>query len=257
MAHPLISKLQSIGELGDDDLLLLEEVGKDIRRFAARRDIIRDGDKPDHVHLMLDGWACRYKILREGQRQITAFLVPGDFCDVHITMLPRMDHGIGALTAASVAFLSRDLMRQLIDRPVIARALWWASLVDEGVLRAWIVNLGRRDAFERIANLICELHARLNNVGLMAAGAFELPLTQEELGDALGLTPVHVNRVLKRLHEQELMTMRRQRILIPDIDRLRSTAGFDPSYLHLAGPGSSRERAAGAGAPLPAMSATR
>jgi len=234
MTHPLVRKLQSVGDLAKADLDLLEALVSDIRDFGARRDIIREGEKPDHVHLMLEGWSCRYQVLPDGSKQITAFLLPGDFCDVHVTMLGEMDHSIGALNAARVAFISRDVMRELIERPAIARALWWASLVDEAVLRAWIVNFGRRDSFERVAHLICELYARLQNVGLAAENEFDLPLTQEDLSDALGLTPVHISRVLKRLRQEEMMTFKRQQISILDIRKLQAAAGFDPSYLHLA-----------------------
>lgn len=234
MTHPLIKKLQSVGDLEQDDLDLLAALTGDVREFGARRDIIREGEKPDHVHLMLEGWSCRYQLLPDGGKQITALLLPGDFCDVHITMFGEMDHSIGALGAAKVAFISRDLMLELTARPGIARALWWASLVDEAVLRAWIVNFGRRDSFERVAHLICELYARLQNVGVATENAFDLPLTQEDLSDALGLTPVHVSRVLKRLREEGMMTFKRQQISILDVRKLQAAAGFDPSYLHLA-----------------------
>jgi len=234
MKHPLIQKMQSAGAISAADLELLESLTTDVREFGARRDIIREGEKPDHVHLMLEGWACRYQVLPDGGKQITAFLLPGDFCDVHITLFREMDHSIGALSPAKVAFISHDKMRELTDRPGIARALWWASLVDEAVLRAWIVNFGRRDSFERVAHLICELYTRLQNVGLASDNEFDLPLTQEDLSDALGLTPVHTNRVLKRLRDEEIMTFKRQQIAILDVRKLKAAAGFDPSYLHLA-----------------------
>jgi CRP-like cAMP-binding protein len=233
MDHPLIRKLQSVGNLTPDDLKLLADLTEDVRDFGARRDIIREGEKPDHVHLMLEGWSCRYQVLPNGGKQITAFLLPGDFCDVHITMFGEMDHSIGALGAAKVAFISRELMLAMTERPSIARALWWASLVDEATLRAWIVNFGRRDSFERVAHLICELYVRLHNVGLADENTFDLPLTQEDLSDALGLTTVHVNRILKRLREQGMMTFKRQQISILDVRKLQAAAGFDPSYLHL------------------------
>ncbi|MEG3085999.1 Crp/Fnr family transcriptional regulator [Sphingomonas sp. PB4P5] len=233
MTHPLIKKLQSVGNLAEDDLDLLGDLTADVRDFGARRDIIREGEKPDHVHLMLEGWSCRYQLVPDGGKQITAFLLPGDFCDVHITMFREMDHSIGTLGAAKVAFIARELMLEMTERPGIARALWWASLVDEAVLRAWIVNFGRRDSFQRVAHLICELYARLRNVGLATEDVFDLPLTQEDLSDALGLTPVHVNRVLKRLREEGMMTFKRQQISILDVRKLQTAAGFDPSYLHL------------------------
>jgi len=234
MDHPLIAKMQRFGSLTQDDVELLTGLTEDVRNFGARRDIIRAGEKPDYVHLMLEGWSCRYQLLPDGGKQITAFLLPGDFCDVHITMFGEMDHSIGSLGPAKVAFISRELMSAMTERPGIARALWWASLVDEAVLRAWIVNFGRRDAFERVAHLICELYARLHSVGLATANTFDLPLTQEDLSDALGMTPVHVNRVLKRLREEGLMTFKRQQISILDVRKLQEAAGFDVRYLHLA-----------------------
>lgn len=233
MDHPLIKKMQSVGDLTREDLELLGDLTEDVRSFGPRRDVIREGEKPDHVHLMLEGWSCRYQLLPDGGKQITAFLLPGDFCDVHITMFGEMDHSIGSLGAAKVAFISRELMLAMTERPGIARALWWASLVDEAVLRAWIVNFGRRDSFERVAHLICELYTRLQSVGLATENTFDLPLTQEDLSDALGLTPVHVGRVLKRLREEGMMTFKRQQISILDVRKLQATAGFDPSYLHL------------------------
>lgn len=232
MEHPLLTKIKKAVNLEQADLDLLAQVGDDVRVFDARRDIVREGERPGHVHLMLEGWACRYQVLPDGRRQITAFLMPGDLCDSHITMLPEMDHSIATLTKARVAFLSQALMQEIADRPALTRALWWLSLVDEAVLRAWIVNLGRRDAFDRVAHLVCELHARLRNVGLADAGDFAMPLTQEELSDAMGLTPVHIGRVLKRLRQEGLMTFQRQQIVITDIARLRRVAGFDPNYLH-------------------------
>jgi len=235
MTHPLILKLQTLGELPADDLRLLESLTDDVRSFTARRDIIREGQVPTHVHLMLEGWSCRYQIVEDGQRQITALLMPGDFCDAQITILQRMDHGILTLTPSKVAFIPRETMLRLTDRPAIARALWWASLVDEAVLRAWIVNLGRRDAVSRVAHLFCEVFARLAHVGLTDGNEFQLPLTQEQLADATSLTSVHVNRVLRVLREEGLATSHLGKISIKDVARLQQMSGFDPSYLHLSG----------------------
>lgn len=204
----------------------------DIRVFEARRDIIRVAENPEFVHLMVEGWACRYSIVDDGQRQITAFLVPGDFCDAHIIMLGQMDHSIGSLGQAKVAFISKDLMAEVAERPCLTRALWWASLVDEGILRAWLVNMGRRNATDRVAHLVCELHARLLSVGMGAGNTFGMPLTQEDIGDALGLSAVHINRVLRDLRERGLMTFSNRTIAIQDIQALKREAGFDPRYLH-------------------------
>lgn len=240
MGLAFLRKLASAGKQTDElplaDRELLLSVCDDVRSFGARRDIIREGERPDHVHMMIEGWSCRYKVLPDGARQITAFLIPGDFCDTHVTLFDQMDHSIGSLSDSKVAFVPRAKMLEIADRPRIARALWWASLVDEAILRAWIVNLGRRDGFERVGHLICEMRARLRSVGLVDGADFALPLTQEELSDAVGLTPVHTNRVLKRLRDDGLMTFRRQQITILDVGKLERLVEFDPNYLHLPKP---------------------
>ena len=233
MVTPFLAKLGSAGALPDEDHKLLLDLVDDVRDLPAGTDIISEGDRPDHVHLMLEGWAARYQHLQEGSSQITAFMLPGDFCDTHITLLAEMDHSISALTDARVAFIPRAAMVALTERPAIARALWWASLVDEGILRAWIVNIARRLALPRIAHLVCELHARLAHVGLANGDGFALPLTQEQLGTAVGLTSVHVNRTLRTLRDDGLMTFRNREIVITNIPALRALAGFDPNYLHL------------------------
>ena len=234
--NPLITKLEKYAPLSDDDRDAIVEASRNTREIDANRDIISEGDRPDHVHLMLDGWAARYKIVPDGARQITAYLIPGDFCDLHVTILKRMDHGIFALTPATVAYIPHETMRRLTaSRPELTRALWWATLVDEGVLRSWIVNLGRRDAYQRIAHLMCEMHVRMKNVGLVEHDSFSLPLTQEEIADTMGLTAVHVNRMLRRLRDEGLIEIGGQKLTILDLGGLQRASGFDPSYLHAEG----------------------
>jgi len=231
--NPLIAKLESVVPLSDGDRAALAALGRDARDVPARRSLIREGDRPEHVHLMIEGWAARYKSLADGGRQITAFLLPGDFCDLHVTLLGEMDHGIATLSRARVAFISRATLDGLADRPGLAKAFWWATLVDEAVLRAWIVNVGRREAFAAIGHLVCELYVRAKNVGLVADQGFDLPLTQEEIADALGLTPVHVNRVLQRLRSEGLISLRGGLLTIRDYRRLERASGFNPNYLHI------------------------
>ncbi len=229
----LFAKLEMGGGLEEADREALGALCADVRAVAANRDIISEGDSPDFVHLMIAGWAARYKIVPDGARQITAFLLPGDFCDAHVAVLREMDHGIVALTPATVAYISQQVIETLpLHRPRLARALWWATLVDEAVLRSWIVNLGRRDAYERVAHLLCELRQRLANVGLVEGDHFALPLTQEELADALGLTAVHINRVLQRLRREGLITLKGGTLTILDGKGLRRASGFNPNYLH-------------------------
>jgi CRP-like cAMP-binding protein len=181
----------------------------------------------------VEGWAARYKLLPDGARQITAFLIPGDFCDLHVTILGEMDHGITTLTRSRVAFVPRARIEELTERPSLVKAFWWSTLVDEAILRAWIVNVGRRDAFEAVGHLICELYVRMKNIGLVDGRRFDLPLTQEEIGDALGLTSVHVNRVLQRLRSEDLISFRQGLLTIHDYPALEKASGFNPNYLHI------------------------
>lgn len=231
---PLVTKLETVARLTEDDRIALAALCEAPRHMDARRNVIREGERPDHVHLMVEGWAARYKLLPDGTRQITAFLIPGDFCDLHVTILGEMDHSITTLTRARIAYIPRSKMDELTERPRITRALWWATLVDEAVLRAWIVNVGRRDAFEAIGHLMCELYVRMRIIGLTFENSFELPLTQEELGDALGLTPVHVNRVLQRMRADGLISFKSGLLTIHDYRRLQAASGFNPNYLHIA-----------------------
>ncbi len=233
MSNAFIHKLTGQTALSAPDMALLEAACANPREVPPRHDLIREGDPPGPLFVMLDGWACRYKILPEGTRQITAFLMPGDCCDVHASVLDAMDHSIATITPALVAPIPRAAFdRMLEDRPALLRAFWHMQLVDEGVLRAWIVSMGRRDSVQRVAHLMCELYVRANNIGLIADQHFELPLTQTVLGDALGLTPIHVNRVLRRLREDGVMRLQRGSLLIEDIARLAAVAGFDDNYLH-------------------------
>jgi CRP-like cAMP-binding protein len=230
----LIAKLESLAQLTQEDRSALAVLCENPRDMGARRNIIREGERPDHVHLIVEGWAARYKLLADGTRQITAFLIPGDFCDLHVTILGEMDHSIITLTRAKVAYIPRSQMEALTERPGLVKAFWWATLVDEAVLRAWIVNVGRREAFEAIGHLMCELYVRMKNIGLTDDHCFELPLTQEELGDALGLTPVHVNRVLQRMRADALISFKAGRLTILDYTRLETASGFSSNYLHIA-----------------------
>jgi CRP-like cAMP-binding protein len=233
MCEPLIRKLETVGGLSDADKDTLDDLCRDVREFGARRNIIREGDRPDYVHLVISGWAARYKLVRDGQRQITAFLLPGDFCDLHITVLGHMDHSIIALTPVRLACIPAKVMEQLpFERPALTRALWWSTLVDEAVLREWLVSAGRRNAHQALAHLLCELHTRLRRVGMVHDDRFELPVTQEDLADALGMTPVHVNRMLKRLRKEQLIQIFDRKVTILDSEGLCAVAGFDPSYLH-------------------------
>ncbi|UUL83257.1 Crp/Fnr family transcriptional regulator [Sphingomonas qomolangmaensis] len=233
MSNAFTDRLRGHGPLSDDDVRLLTAACHSIRGHRAGHHLIREGDRPDPVFVMLEGWAARYKILPDGGRQIMAFMLPGDFCDIHIAVLEAMDHSIVTLTKAKVASLPRQQMEALVEaRPAITRAFWWSQLVDQGVLRAWIVSMGRRKAQERVAHLMCELYIRMHNIGLATDNQCEMPLTQVVLADAVGLTPVHVNRVLQALRQAEVMDLRSGSLTILDPAKLARIAGFDANYLH-------------------------
>jgi CRP-like cAMP-binding protein len=234
--NPLIQKLEGFTALSEEEKRLIDEISRDVREFGRGQDIIEEGDRPDNVHLLLGGWACRYKLIPNGDRSIMAYLIPGDLCDIHVTLLNHMDHSIGALSACKVALIPRLTMDAIITEHVrLARALWWATLVDEAILREWLVTVGHRPADKRVAHLICEMLLRSKAVGLTEDDSFEMPLTQGELGDTMGLSTVHINRTLQELRSKRLITSKAKRVIVDDLDRLMTFAEFNPNYLHQEG----------------------
>jgi CRP-like cAMP-binding protein len=229
-------KLEQGGPLGARDRARLEAVVLQTRKVAAREDLISEGETPENVRLVVDGFACRYKVLPDGKRAIVAFLIPGDFCDLHVAILGKMDHAIGAVTPCTIVEIPRSTIDDLTDNyPRIRRALWWATLVDEGILREWLVNMGHRPADKQLAHLFCELLVRFQIVGLGTADSFPFPLTQEELGDTLGISTVHVNRVLQQLREDGMIQLEGRTVTIRDVNKFKAFAEFTPNYLHLHG----------------------
>jgi CRP-like cAMP-binding protein len=228
------SKLEAFTRLSEDDRAALAQISRNFRYVEPRRDLICEGDRPRFVHLMLDGWACRYKQLPDGKRQIVALFVPGDFCDVNVYILKAMDHSIGAITRLKVAQITAEEMSALTtERPRITQALWWHELVTAAVQREWTLNLGQRSAYERLAHLLVELYLRLNVVGRGQNGRCDFPLTQNDLADATGLTSVHVNRTLQELRRDGLIELERKQLQILDLERMMDVAMFNPNYLHL------------------------
>ena len=234
MAEALLRKLRSFGHLDLGDVQAVERLCGDVHELPPGETLIREGERPARVHLLLDGWAYRYKLLPDGGRQIMAYLIPGDLCDIHSFVLKVMDHAIGLLGPARVAFIDPDALLETMDRrPRVARALWCATLVDEAVLREWLVNMGQREAYARIAPLLSEMWLRMRAVGLAEDDTFSLPLTQKELGDTVGLTPVSVNRALQRLRKQGIISLDQKQLTIHDTQGLMNVSAFEPNYLHL------------------------
>ena len=234
MANPLVRKLEAFVTFSDQEKVALDAVcARTIVRRAGEY-LILEGERPEYVYLLLKGWAFRYKLLPDGGRQIMAYLVPGDLCDIHIFILKEMDHNLGLLSDATVALIPEKVMVELLDEfPRVSRALFWATLVDEATLREWLANTLRRDPYERTAHLLTEMWFRLRAVGLAEGDGFELPLTQAELGDAMGLNALTINRVLQRLRAEELITLKGERLTVLDGERLLAVSDSNPNYLHL------------------------
>ena len=234
MVTALAIRLEAFTRLSQDDKAAITRMSKISRVIAARRDLIREGERPKYVHLMVEGWACRYKALPDGRRQIVSFFVPGDFCVLNVHVLKEMDHSIGAITRLSVADISREDMDGLTSQfPRVTQALWWESLVNAAIQREWTLNIGQRTAYERIGHLLVELFLRLRCVGLTNGISCDFPLTQTDIADATGLTPVHVNRTLQELRRDGLIILERKRLTIPDLQKLKDAAMFNANYLHL------------------------
>lgn len=233
MDNRFVAKLSTLAPLSADDKSAVGNATRFVTRYRGRADMIREGDRPGPVFVMLEGWACRYKVLPNGTRQIVGLLMPGDCCDLHVALLAEMDHSIQTITPASVAKIERVEMDALLARhPNVAKAMYVSQLVDEGTMRAWITSMGRRSSVERLAHLMCELYIRARNIGLEVEPDFEMPLSQLLMADALGMTPVHLNRVLKELRLTGAMTISRGKAVIADPKLLVRLAGFDDSYLH-------------------------
>jgi CRP-like cAMP-binding protein len=234
MLEVLVRKLEHGAELAKADVKALESAVAAIRQTGTNEDLIEEGDRPEFVHIVLEGFACRYKLLEDGRRQIMAWLVPGDFCDLHIAILGEMDHNIGTLSSSKIALIRPESVVELTQTSAaLSKALWWASLVDEAILREWLVGMGRRPADRQIAHLFCELLSRLQAVGRAPGNVLKMPVTQAQLADTVGMTTVHVNRTIQQLRELGLITWRDKRLTIVDVDGLQAFAGFDPNYLHL------------------------
>ena len=235
MSEHLIRKLENFARLSSTDKAVLQEVAsQNVQSFNARQDVVREGDRPLSASLILSGFAARYKILEDGRRQNIAFLIPGDLCDLRTTVLGTRDHSIGALVRSEVAQVSDENVERMLRQSIrLERALTWNALVDEAISREWTVNLGRRDALERLAHVFCELHCRLRAIGLTKDHSCEVPLTQGELADAVGVSDVHVNRTLMELRGRGLISLQGKSLTIHRMDALRDLALFNPNYLHL------------------------
>ncbi|MFV0623798.1 Crp/Fnr family transcriptional regulator [Sphingomonas sp. ac-8] len=234
-AEMLARHLENFATLSPEEIAAIEAtLALPVRSGSARRDLIVEGAPPRAVFLIVSGWACRFKTLEDGRRQIVGFLLPGDVCDLNNVLLARMDHSIGALTEVRYVEISNTALQRLsLEHPRVGQALSWQMLVTLSTQREWTMNIGQRNALERLGSLFCELSLRLQAVGLATPLGYDFPLTQTDLADATGLTSVHVNRTLQHLRAAGLISLSSRVLRIPDYAALEDASLFTPEYLHL------------------------
>jgi CRP-like cAMP-binding protein len=235
--HPLsllVCQLETLSTLSAHDREAVLDLPHRLRRIDAGSYIIREGEKPTHCVVLVTGYAFRQKVTGNGARQIISLCMPGDAVDLQNMFLDVSDHSVQLLTQARVADIPREALQELVlTHPKIGEAVIQQSLVEASILREWVVNVGRRDARARIAHILCEFAVRLEQRGLAYDHGFELPMTQEQLADATGLTSVHVNRVLKSLEADGLISRKRRQIHFDNWRALQDAGDFSRRYLHI------------------------
>jgi CRP-like cAMP-binding protein len=237
LLSPLTRKLSTFVALGDADLETLARFHRRRRSFLPGHEMIHEGQKEPSVFILAKGWACSYKLRPDGERQIVDFQIPGDFLGLRSALLRTTDHSVEAITHIEASeVLASDIFDAFGRAPRLATAVLWAASRDEAVVVEHLVNIGRRTAEERTAHFLLELGARMELVGMGDRTGFDCPLTQYHLADALGLSAVHVNRVLRILRDDGLLTFQKGRVSFDEFTRLQALAGFDTSYLDMDGP---------------------
>jgi len=231
---PLLAKLQYCAPFNVSDDAALRALPHEVKKLEAGTYIVRDGDKQTRACVMISGFSYRHKVVADGARQILALHMRGDLVDLQNSFLGTADHNVQTLTACEVVYIPRDALKQLaFERPVIGEAMWRDTLVDGAIFREWIANVGRRDARTRIAHVLCEFALRLEAAGLGDHRHWDLPMTQEQLADVVGLTAVHVNRTLKTLDRDGLINRTKRSVAVANWKALATAGDFTSGYLHL------------------------
>ena len=234
MLESLFLNLGQHDSLSDEEQALLGDLMAGERSFAAGQDIVASGSRPAYSTLILDGLAARYKVLADGGRQFTSLQVPGDFVDLYAFLLKTMDHGVIALSPCRVILADHSKLRSITERaPHLTRLLWLDTLIDGAIHREWIVAMGRRSKVSHLAHLFCELFVRLQVVKRTNGMSFHLPVSQAELADVLGLSVVHMNRVISALRNSGVIAWANHTVTILDWQKLQQIAEFDPTYLSM------------------------
>lgn len=235
--EPVLVRLSKLNPLSAEDLEALGSLPMSIRDCPADQDLLREGEGTAHCFVVLEGLTCRYRVVSDGRRQILGFGVPGELPGLLSLHLPVMDHNLATLVPTRIGLFAHAQVRELCERrPQIAAALWRETLIDGAVSRAWLIGIGRMPARARLAHLFCELHLRLGTMGPAEEFRYDLPLTQQELADALGLSVVHVNRILRDLKLEGVIAVARRVVTICDWSALQAIGQFDPTYLYLTPP---------------------
>ncbi|MCB2101321.1 MAG: Crp/Fnr family transcriptional regulator [Rhodobacterales bacterium] len=231
-SSPLVRKLSAVADLSNDEVARLEDLHRHPRTLPPGSELVAEGDRHEASMIVVEGWAYRYKVLSNGRQQVINFLLPGDIVGPFASVIDVADHSVAAITSLRIAtFEPASILELFATCPRIGVLYGWAVGRDEAILSEQVVRVGRRSAFERTAHLLLELLRRLQHVNAAGVQSFELPLTQDLLADALGLSTVHVNRTLRRLRDEGLLVLSRGWVRIPDIERLQQAAEFTPDYL--------------------------
>jgi CRP-like cAMP-binding protein len=229
----LLRRLEAVAKPTSAERSVLSSLPGSVKHYRAHDDIVRIGDRPSVVCLMLDGMSARYKVSADGKRQIMSFHIRGDIPDLQSLFIDVMDHSLAALVDSTVLAIPHDKMLNIVDlHPRIAHLLWRETLIDAALFREWIV-MRDRPAYVRVAHLLCEQFLRMQAVGLTTDNTCPLRITQAQIGDALGLSNVHVNRTLQELRAEQLIVLEGWTLTILDLDGLKKAGEFDPLYLHM------------------------
>ena len=229
----LLRRLNTVSGLDDADIAAIRALPINVRHWEAGRTIVSDGERPTDCCLVIEGFCVRAKTILDGQRQILSIHIPGEIPDLQSLHLHRMDHDLIAVAPSTLGFISHTSMRALTrTNPNIAEVLWRDTLIDSAIFREWIVNVGQRPAASRLAHTVVELRRRLAVIGREAGDTFEMPLTQEQISEALGITPVHANRIIRQLRDDGIVDINRGRVTVLNEAKLAELAQFDDRYLH-------------------------
>ncbi|SIT26558.1 cAMP-binding domain of CRP or a regulatory subunit of cAMP-dependent protein kinases [Thalassospira xiamenensis M-5 = DSM 17429] len=228
----VVKKLKSFIDLTDNEISTFSSLPHRLITLSAGREIVHEGQRAHNAFILLDGWVASYKLLPDGTRQIIDFQIPGDFLGLRSLLLRTSDHSFEAITEITIAEISaQNMISTFAKSPRLASAILWAASRDEAMVVEHLVNIGRRSAIVRTAHFLLELGTRLNLIGVGTPNSYPCPLSQYLLADALGLSAIHINRVLRQLREQDLMTFQKGIVHFNNLEKLIALADFQVGYL--------------------------